>query len=132
MILENIYVRTACASLITLSAYLFGGVDKLLIALITMMGIDFVTGIFKAAVIKDVRSQRIFVGGVRKTGMLLIVAAANLVDKILELGGTLRAISISYFIANEGISVLENWALMGLPIPKKLSVMLGQMKGKDQ
>lgn len=131
MILENIYARAACASLITLSVYLFGGVDKLLAALIAMMGIDFVTGIFKAAVIKDIRSQKVFVGGVRKTGMLLIVAAANLVDKILELGGTLRNISISYFIANEGISVLENWALMGLPIPKKLSVMLGQMKSRD-
>ena len=130
--LENIYVRAGCAGLITLSVYFFGGVDNLLTALIAMMGIDFVTGIFKAAVIKDIRSQKIFVGGVRKTGMLLIVAAANLVDKILELGGTLRNISISYFIANEGISVLENWALMGLPIPKKLSVMLGQMKDKEQ
>jgi toxin secretion/phage lysis holin len=129
--LENIYVRAVFAGLISLSAYLFGGLDKLLLALITMMGIDFVTGIIKAIALKDLRSQKVFIGGARKIGMLLIVAAANLIDKILELGGTLRAVSISYFIANEGISVLENWAVMGLPIPKKLSSILSQMKNKE-
>jgi len=130
--MENIYVRAIGAGLISLSVYLFGGVDKLLMALMAMMCIDFITGIIKAIALKGVRSQKFFMGGARKIGMLLIVAAANLIDKILELGGTLRTVSISYFIANEGISVLENWAIMGLPIPKKLSVMLGQMKNKDQ
>jgi len=127
---ENIYIRSIGAGFISVFSYLFGGADGLILALVAMMGIDFVTGIIKAFVLCEIESQKMFAGGVRKIGMMLIVAVSNLIDGILELGGVLRAVTISYFIANEGISVLENWSLMGLPVPKKLRDILSHLKDK--
>ena len=131
MMLENIYIRGLFGAVISLSAYLFGGADALLLALIAMMGIDFVTGIIKAIALKDLTSQKMFIGGARKIGMMLIVAVANLVDGILELNGVLRSVTIAYFIANEGISMLENWAMLGLPIPGRLRDVLKQLQDKS-
>ncbi|MCL2169515.1 MAG: phage holin family protein [Defluviitaleaceae bacterium] len=127
---ENIYVRGFYGGVIGILAYLFGGMDALMTGLIAMMGIDFATGIIKAVVMGELTSQKMFVGGVRKIGMFFIVAVANLVDGLLELGGVLRAATICYFIANEGISMLENWSLMGLPIPSRLKDVLAQLKDK--
>jgi len=128
--LSYVYTRGMIGSLIGLLTYLFGGVDSLLLALIAMMGIDFATGLIKAAVMKEVASQKMFLGGARKVGMFFIVAVANLIDGVLDLGGVLRTVTIAYFIANEGISMLENWAAMGLPIPNKLRDVLLQLRDK--
>ena len=128
--MENVYTRGIIAGLVSVLGYLFGGLDAILMALIAMMGIDFVTGLIKAATLKEVTSQKMFTGGARKIGMLLIVAVANLIDGVLELGGVLRTITIAYFIANEGISMLENWSLMGLPIPNRLKDVLLQLRDR--
>ncbi|MDR2166712.1 MAG: phage holin family protein [Clostridiales bacterium] len=130
--LENIYIRGIIGGAISLAAYLFGALDALLLALMAMMGIDFVTGIIKAAVLKEVTSQKMFLGGARKIGIFFIVAVSNLVDNILELGGVLRTVTIAYFMANEAISLLENWSLMGLPIPKKLKDVLIQLRDRGK
>jgi len=45
--------------------------------------------------------------------------------------GVLRSLSIAYFIAHEGISIIENWGAMGLPVPKKLKSILLQLKDED-
>ena len=129
-IMESVYTRGLIGGFIGLLAYLFGGMDAMMMTLIAMMGIDFVTGLIKAAVLKEITSQKMFVGGARKIGMFFIVAVANLVDGILDLGGVLRTVTIAYFIANEGISMLENWSLMGLPIPNKLRELLLQLRDK--
>ena len=129
--LENIYFRGISVAAISLFTYLFGGMDSLLAALIAMICIDFVTGIIKAIVTRDVSSEKMFAGGAKKIGIVLIVATSNLVDNVLELGGILRTITISYFIANEGISMLENWSLMGLPVPAKLRNVLRELRGDE-
>ena len=126
--LDNIYIRAIAGAAISLASYLFGVPDALLLALVAMIGIDFVTGIIKAVAQRRLSSQRMFLGGARKLGMMLIVAVANVIDNVLEMGGVLRAVTISYFIANEGISLLENWSELGLPVPKKLSRVLGMMR----
>ncbi|MCL2855947.1 MAG: phage holin family protein [Defluviitaleaceae bacterium] len=117
---------------IGIATYLFGAADNLMLALIAMVGIDFVTGIIKAVMLKEVASHKMFMGGAQKVGVFLIVAVANLIDGVLELGGVLRTVTISYFIANEGISMLENWALMGLPMPQKLQNILAGLQGKGK
>ena len=126
--MENIYIKTIAGAAISLAGYLFGVADALLLALLAMIGIDFITGLIKAVLHKELSSQRMFLGGARKLGMMLIVAVANVIDNVLEMGGVLRAVTISYFIANEGISLLENWSLMGLPVPKKLRSVLGALR----
>ena len=130
--LENIYIKGISVAAISLFTYLFGGMDTLLAALIAMICIDFATGIIKAAVTRDVSSEKMLVGGAKKVGIMLIVATSNLVDNVLELGGVLRTITISYFIANEGISLLENWSLMGLPVPSKLRNVLRELRGDKE
>jgi len=131
MLLENVYIRGIAAAAISLVTYLFGGLDALLSALIAMIVIDFITGMIKAIISHDVSSQTMFEGGAKKVGIMFIVAVANLIDNVLEMGGILRTITISYFIANEGISLLENWSKLGLPVPTKLRNVLVQLKGED-
>jgi len=130
--LENVYFRGISAAAISFFSYLFGGMDSLLAALLAMICIDFVTGIIKAAVFSDIASEKMMAGGAKKVGMLLIVAVGNLIDHVLELSGVLRSLVISYFIANEGISMLENWSLMGLPVPGKLKSLLRVLKGQAE
>ena len=131
--LENIYIRGIIGAAISLATYLFGGMDTLLAALIAMICIDFVTGMIKATIARDVSSEKMFSGGAKKIGIMLIVATANIVDSVMELGGVMRSLTISYFIANEGISLLENWSLMGLPVPQKLQNVLRVLRGdKDK
>ena len=131
-ILENVYIRGISAAAISLATYLLGGMDSLLAALVAMICIDFVTGIIKAAMLRDVSSEKMFAGGAKKIGVMFIVATANLVDNVMELGGMLRSITISYFIANEGISLLENWSLLGLPVPQRLRNVLRELRGHEE
>ena len=130
IILENVYIRGIAAAAISLLTYLFGGIDTLMAALVAMMCIDFVTGIIKAVTMRDVSSEKMFMGGAKKIGIMFIIATANIIDNVLELGGVLRSVTISYFIANEGISMLENWSLMGLPVPQRLRNVLRELKGE--
>jgi len=127
--MENIYIRGTIGAAISLATYLFGGLDALLAALLTMICIDFATGMIKAAVMRDVSSEKMFAGGVKKVGIMFIVAVSNLIDGVLELGGVLRTVTISYFVANEGISLIENWGELGLPVPQRLRDVLRQLRG---
>ncbi|MDR2183327.1 MAG: phage holin family protein [Clostridiales bacterium] len=129
---ENVYVRGISAAVISLFTYLFGGLDTLLTALIAMICIDFITGAIKAGVMRDISSEKMFAGGAKKIGIMLIVATANLIDNVLVLGGVLRSITISYFIAGEGISMIENWSQMGLPVPKRLRNVLRELRGDEE
>ena len=71
-----------------------------------------------------------FKGGVKKIAMFAIVAIANICDSIMNVGVTLRDAAILFFIANEALSVVENCAAMGLPIPPKFRETLGNLKNK--
>jgi len=126
--MEGVCVRALGATLISIVSYLLGVFDGMLMALFTFIGLDFVTGIIKSVVLKEMSSACMLKGGIKKIGILFIVAVGNIIDVNLELGGALRTVTISYFIANEGISILENWGKMGLPIPEKLKGVLMQLR----
>jgi len=128
--MENIYIRGFIGGVVSIFTYLMGAADALLLALLAMMGIDFVTGVIKAIYLRELSSQKMFIGAARKIGMFFIVAVGNVIDSVLELGGVLRAVTISYFIANEALSMLENWALMGLPVPKRLQDVLKSLRDR--
>lgn len=113
-------------------AYLFGGMDAMLNILIAFMTIDFISGFTKAWALKEFDSSKFYVGGVKKFGILLIVAVAAQLDTIINLDGmALRTIAISYYIANEGFSILENWGALGLPLPKALKDALAKLRKDD-
>jgi len=111
------------------TAYIFGGMDSLMAVLLILMVIDFVSGFIKAWANKEFTSSKFYIGGVKKLGILLIVALATQLDTLM-VGETVifRVASITYYIANEGFSILENWGALGLPLPKTLKDALAKLK----
>ena len=113
-------------------AYLFGGMDAMLFILIVFMAMDFISGFTKAWALKEFDSSKFYIGGVKKLGILLIVAVASLLDNIIHIDSVaLRTVAISYYIANEGFSILENWGALGLPLPKAIKSALAKLR-KDE
>lgn len=109
------------------ASYIFGGIDSAFIILLIIMALDYITGICKAIYKKELNSFIGVKGIIKKFGYLLIVALAVLIDKLIGDSG-IRSLVIYFFIANEGISILENWGMMGLPLPKKIYDVLEQLK----
>lgn len=107
-----------------------GGIDKLLITLITMIVIDYVTGVIRAIYRKQVSSAVGFKGIMKKFLMLLIVGLSVTLQNILPTGVPLREITILFFIANEGFSILENTSEL-IPLPEKIRSVLSQIKQKS-
>ena len=116
----------------TAFAYVFGGMDTMLTILIVFMTMDFISGFTKAWLLKEFDSSKFYIGGVKKFGILLIVGVATLLDNIIHVESiALRTVAISYYIANEGFSILENWGALGLPLPKVLKEALAKLR-KDE
>lgn len=113
-------------------SYLMGGVDKSLEILLIIIAIDYITGVCKAMIKREVSSVIGIKGIIKKFGYLLVVALSVLLDKIVGDGSAIRILVIYFFIANEGISILENWSEMGLPLPKKIFDILEQLKNDDK
>lgn len=110
-----------------------GGVDGFLYALIILMICDYATGVFVAVANKQVSSEIGFKGILKKISIFIIVALAYTIDnKVIGSGGVVRTMTIWFYIANEGISILENCGNLGLPIPKKLKDVLAQIKEKSE
>lgn len=120
------------ANIATVFIYLFGGIDAALQCLLIAIIIDYISGLIKAYVTKTLSSSIGFKGILKKVGVLLIVMLSVLVDRVTLNNGGVRSLVIYYFVANEGLSVLENLALAGLPIPKKLKDALKVIKKENK
>ena len=121
-------LKSIFGGLVTVGGYLLGARDGMIMALLAMIIIDFISGVIVAIARRELDSRVMYMGGIKKVGILSIVAVGNILDVVLELGGMLRTLTISYFIANEGISLLENWSKIGLPVPEKLKRVLKQLR----
>ena len=109
-------------------SYLLGGLDGLLIVLIAFSVIDYLTGVLNAIVQRQLSSAIGFKGICKKVLIYVLIGAANLLDiHLLGGGGALRSAVICFYLSNEGISMLENAAKLGLPIPEKLRGILVQL-----
>lgn len=115
-------------TLLTGVAYYLGGWDNALKTLILVMALDYITGICKAIKQKKLSSKTGLLGFLKKFGYLVIVALAVVIDRLSGETGVIRTMVIYFFIANDGLSILENWGAIGLPMPKKLIEMLEQLK----
>lgn len=117
----------------TALAYIFGGMDTMLAILLVFIAIDFISGFIKAWVLKEFDSSKFYIGGVKKIGILLIVAVAAQLDLLISIDSmALRTVAVSYYIANEGFSILENWGAMGLPLPAALKSALAKLRKDDE
>jgi toxin secretion/phage lysis holin len=111
-------------------AYFLGGWDALLIALTTLVVLDYITGVVKAAYSKELSSEVGFKGLLKKIMIFIVVAASFVVQGVTGNILPLREVVIVFFIANEGISLLENAAVF-IPIPEALKNALIQLRDKD-
>jgi toxin secretion/phage lysis holin len=109
-------------------AYWLGGVDKLLTALIAFMVLDYVTGLLSAWASRTISSAVGFRGIAKKVMLLGVVAVAFIIGDVTGGNLPLRELTIMFFIANEGLSILENAAAAGLPLPAKLKEALCQLR----
>ena len=115
----------------TFFVYVFGGVDVAFKCLIIIMIIDYVAGVM--ANILNLDSKVGFKGIAKKVMILGLVAVGAQVDKAMGTDGYMcRTIVTMFYIANESLSIVENSAKMGLPVPKKLIECLEQLKGNDE
>lgn len=113
------------------AAMLFGTWDKLLSTLVILMVLDYVTGIIKAIYAKRLSSEIGFKGLLKKITVLIIVALANVIEVFTGGGTAIREIVIVFYIANEGISILENAAVLLPKMPDGLKNILLQLRGDD-
>lgn len=113
--------------------YFLGGYDGLLYALVVFMAADYITGIMCAVSDKKLSSEVGFKGICRKVLILMLVGIANLLDlQVIGTGAVLRTAVIFFYLSNEGVSLLENAAHLGLPIPKKLKAILAQLHDRAE
>lgn len=120
------------ANVATVFIYLFEGIDVALICLLIAIVLDYVSGLIKAYITKSLSSSIGFKGILKKVAILIIVMLAVLVDRVTVNNGGIRTLVIYYFVANEGLSILENLAVAGLPIPKKLKDALKVLKKENK
>lgn len=112
--------------------YFLGGCDGLLIALVMFVVMDYVSGVMCAIADKNLSSEVGFKGICRKVIIFILVGIANILDvQVIGTGSVLRTAIIFFYISNEGVSLLENAAHLGLPVPEKLKVVLKQLHDKS-
>lgn len=113
--------------------YFLGGCDGLLIALVVFVAVDYVTGVMCAISDKKLSSEVGFKGICRKVLIFLLVGIANIVDvQVVGTGSVLRTAVIFFYLSNEGVSLLENAAHLGLPVPEKMKDILAQLHDRAE
>lgn len=113
--------------------YFLGGCDGLVYALIAFVVIDYITGVMCAIGDKTLSSEVGFRGICRKVLIFLLVGIANILDvQVIQTGCVLRTAVIFFYISNEGISLLENAAHLGLPIPEQIKTVLEQLHDREE
>lgn len=113
--------------------WFLGGCDGLLFALIAFVIIDYITGVMCAVADKTLSSEVGFRGICRKVLIFLLVGIGHIIDtQVIGSGSVLRTAVIFFYLSNEGVSLVENAAHLGLPIPAKLKAVLEQLHDRSE
>lgn len=122
-------IKTGISLITSFIGKTLGSFDNLLIALIIFITIDYITGVIKAIINKQYSSEIGFKGISKKVLMIFMVALATQIDLLLDNSG-IRYLVIIFYIVNEGMSIIENASLLGLPIPEKLKQAFEKLNSK--
>ena len=126
------FVQIAFSALGGFCGWFLGGFDGFMYALIAFVVIDYVTGVMCAVADKKLSSSVGFRGICRKVLIFALVGVGNILDVyVLGQGSVLRTAVIFFYLSNEGVSMLENSAHLGLPIPEKLKEVLAQLHERE-
>ena len=125
-------ITDVASVILTTSIYLLGGWDIAIQSLIIVIVIDYLTGIASAVYNKQLSSKIGFKGIIKKFCYLLVVALSVVIDNLTGKSGIIRSLVIYFFVANDGLSIIENMAEMNIKLPKKLIDSLKQIKEKGE
>ena len=124
------YIFTAIGGVV---GWFVGGLDGFLYALITFVVIDYITGVMVGFTEKKLSSEVGFKGICRKVVIFCLVGMAHILDvHVIQTGNVLRTAVIFFYLSNEGISILENASMLGLPVPQKVRDVLEQLKNDSE
>lgn len=118
--------------ILTTFVYLVGGFDIAIQSLLIVMVVDYLTGITSAIYNKELSSKIGFKGILKKFSYLCVVALSVVIDNLTGQSGLIRTLVIYFFVANDGLSIIENMAEMGVKLPQKLIDSLEQIKKKGE
>ncbi|GIW49027.1 MAG: holin [Caloramator sp.] len=126
--MKNNTIQLISATLGGYLGYFLGGLDGFMYALVTFVVIDYITGVMVAVLERKLSSEIGFRGIFKKVLIFIIVGIGNIIDvNVIKSGSAVRTAVIFFYISNEGISIIENSAKIGLPIPEKLKELLKQI-----
>lgn len=127
-----IWIQAVFAAIGGFLGWFLGGLDGFLYALIAFVVVDYITGLMCAVTDKKLSSNVGFRGIFKKVLIFTLVGIGNVLDVyVIKDGSVLRTAIIFFYLSNEGISLLENAAHIGLPIPQKLKDVLAQLHNRD-
>ena len=127
------WIQIAFSALGGFVGWFLGGADSFLYALLAFVIIDYITGILCAVADKSLSSEVGFKGICRKVLIFALVGIGNIVDiYVMGEAGILRTAVIFFYLSNEGVSLLENSAHLGLPITEKLKTVLSQLHHREE
>lgn len=129
--MKNVF-SLVCSGISTIFIYVFGGLDVALQCLLIAIALDYVSGMIKAYESQTLSSRIGFRGIIKKVGLLAIVALGVVIDRLTGNSGDIRTLIIYYFVANEGLSIIENLASAGVPIPAIIAKALKILKDKGK
>ncbi len=113
-------------------SFLFGSWHTSLTVLFVFMVLDILTGLIKGAINKELRSRTGYVGFLRKASIMIVIIMANMLDLITETGmPVFRTMAVYFYIGMEGISIVENLGLMGVPLPAAIAKYFEQLKSAN-
>lgn len=110
-------------------SYLFGGWDIILTTLAIFMVLDYITGMIASFIEKTWNSEKGAIGLIKKGTIVLLVISGVFLDRLLSGDKwVFRTVICMFYIANEGLSIVENCGCIGLPVPKRLLDALEQLR----
>ena len=125
-------IQAAFAAIGGWLGWFLGGCDGLLYALIAFVVIDYITGVMCAVADRNLSSSVGFKGICRKVLIFFLVGIGHILDtQVIGTGSVLRTAVIFFYLSNEGVSLIENAAHLGLPVPEKLKDVLEQLHDRS-
>ncbi|MDE5738230.1 MAG: phage holin family protein [Oscillospiraceae bacterium] len=127
------FLKWMTSVLCGIAGFLWGNLDGLLLALIAFMVLDYITGVIVGKIANELSSKTGFIGIAKKGFMLAVVAVGHILDTQVfgGDGSVCRSAVIGFYLANEGLSILENAGKLGIPLPDFLKKTLKQLKNES-
>lgn len=126
------FITNGLSFIITTLSYFLGGFDLALKSLLIVMVIDYITGVSSAIYNKKLSSKIGIKGIIKKFSYLLVIGLSVVIDNLTGQNGIIRSLVIYCFVANDGLSIIENIAELDIKLPQKLIDSLEQLKKKGE